>query len=95
MTVPCVQGRSVLLDYAEPTGHSRFFTQPVMLPSPLGPSAWLLDGGSQKRGQNGAELVPIPVLILSLLMGGFALERTGAVKAAVFATAHAVSKTGC
>ena len=30
------------------------------------------DRGSQKRGQNGAEVVPIPVLILSLLMGGFA-----------------------
>ena len=31
-----------------------------------------IDGGSQKRGQNGAEVVPIPVLTLSLLMGGFA-----------------------
>src|SRR6266852_5565603 len=30
------------------------------------------DGGSQKRGQNGAEVAPIPVLTLSLLMGGFA-----------------------
>ncbi len=29
-------------------------------------------GGSQKRGQNGADVAPIPVLILSLLMGSFA-----------------------
>jgi len=40
------------------------------------------DGGSQKRGQNGAEVVPIPVLTLSLLTGGFCSERTGAVKGA-------------
>ena len=28
------------------------------------------DGGARKKGQKGAEVVPIPVLILSLLMEG-------------------------